>query len=76
MPRMDGIELLRQLRRKPRRPYVIAVSGGGMTMDADFPLDMAHRMGADLTLEKPFDFEHLTAVIETALQRTPTANAA
>lgn len=76
MPRMDGIELLSRLRTKPERPTIVAVSGAGEAMGADNPLDLARGMGADITLEKPFDFDTLTTQIEAHVARSRVADAA
>lgn len=66
MPQMDGIELLRLLRRRPDCPPVIAISGGGFRVQVDY-LDLARRLGAREILRKPFTRRGLTAAIESVM---------
>ena len=54
MPGKDGIETIRDLRREFPEIKILAVSGrGGVQINAN--LERAKRVGADLTLPKPFD---------------------
>ena len=53
MPEFDGLEMIRSIRRKPRAPKVVAISGGGK-MDSKQLLDVACALGADAAMEKPF----------------------
>ncbi|MEN9935555.1 MAG: hypothetical protein RLZZ387_2134 [Chloroflexota bacterium] len=55
MPRMDGMELIRAIRRDYAEMYVILVTAFG-TPDTE---KNAMRMGANDYLAKPFDFEEL-----------------
>ena len=66
MPEMEGLQLLRELRKKPARPTVIAMSGGGRGSATDY-LEIAKTFGATVTLPKPFSQEQLTAAIDRAL---------
>jgi len=67
MPDMDGIELLRTLRRASEPPPIIAISGGGRTVQVDY-LDLAQRLGAAQVLRKPFTRRVLRAAIAAALK--------
>jgi twitching motility two-component system response regulator PilH len=60
MPEMDGLEIIRELRRDPCRVAIIAISGGGPNY-----LDAAKKFGADVILAKPFSPPELIAAIET-----------
>jgi len=63
MPEMDGIEIVSSLREAASRVPIIAMSGGGL-FDKGMLLDSAQALGADRTLEKPFDLEELRHAVE------------
>lgn len=70
MPEQDGIETLAQLRRsKSKPPKVIAISGGRRKWDVK-PLQLAHLMGAQKTLAKPFERKELFETIH-GLMKSP-----
>ncbi|WP_374306271.1 response regulator FixJ [Methylocella sp.] len=76
MPGIDGLELLRLLRRQRVRPPVVVMTGHG-----DVPLAVeAMKAGAVDFLEKPFDDESFLAAVRLALERArddaPRAEAA
>jgi CheY-like chemotaxis protein len=52
MPDSDGLEVIRILTSDHPRIRIIAISGGGMIHRTTY-LDLAHLLGADLTLQKP-----------------------
>jgi YesN/AraC family two-component response regulator len=54
MPEKEGLETIIDLWREFPRVKIIAMSGGGRTGNLNF-LDVARRLGAQHTLEKPFD---------------------
>lgn len=65
MPEMDGLELLRRLRRGPHHLPVVVMTGHG-----DVPLAVeAMKAGAADFLEKPFDDESFLVAIRLALDR-------
>lgn len=67
MPRMDGIQVLEQLRRsKPSLP-VIFLTARGQEQDRVKGL----KSGADDYVVKPFSVGELTARVEAVLRRTP-----
>lgn len=67
MPRREGLEVIREIRRKFPEIRLIAISGGGRTKSADF-LQLAKKLGADAILPKPLDIDVLEkAVRELAL---------
>jgi len=62
MPNLDGIELIRHLRKKKTVPRIVAMSG----QDASGPasvLELARRLGAAAILQKPFTNNELLAAV-------------
>lgn len=66
MPEMDGIEVIRDIRRGPSDVKIIAISGGA-SMPAEDALRLAKRLGANSVMAKPFMAEHLLAMVMEAL---------
>lgn len=65
MPGMDGIDLLRQLKKEPKTLPIVIMTGHG-----DIPLAVeAIKLGAIDFLEKPFEDERLVIMISTALSQ-------
>lgn len=62
MPRMDGLELLVEIKRRSPATQVLILTGQGSIADAV----RAMRMGADDFLEKPFDPDALRERVLTA----------
>jgi CheY-like chemotaxis protein len=62
MPEVDGLEVVRALRKMKSRPGVIAMSGEGRAGPFDY-LAMAALLGADETLVKPFAVAELKEAI-------------
>ncbi len=68
LPGMDGIEILREVRkRRPKLP-VIAISGGGRQGSLS-PLEAASRLGANATLPKPLEFETFLSLVAELLAK-------
>jgi CheY-like chemotaxis protein len=63
MPQSDGIEVLREVRRKWPALPVIIMSGGGVIPDGDL-LKMARALGASETLSKPVRIAALAAAVD------------
>ena len=55
MPGVDGIVLLKRVRRERPELKVIAISGGGPAMTLDLSATLAQVWGAEAVLYKPFD---------------------
>ena len=53
MPEMEGIGAILQIKRRPRPPKIIAISGAGPGGRRDY-LSWAKHLGADEVLAKPF----------------------
>lgn len=65
MPGMSGIDLLKEIRKRPHPMPVIVITGHG-----DVPLAVeAMKLGAAEFLEKPFDDALLLQAVKTALSR-------
>jgi CheY-like chemotaxis protein len=66
MPNKEGIETIMELRRRHPLLKVIAMSGGGRVGAMSY-LELAGKLGAVHTLEKPFNGAALLEAIDTAL---------
>ncbi|WOI09607.1 response regulator [Thalassospira lucentensis] len=67
MPDTDGLNTIREIRKRYKALPIIAVSGGGRTHNMEF-LGMAKQIGADATLAKPFRISALVEVIHRLLR--------
>ena len=61
MPESDGFEAIAAFRREFPQTKIVAISGGGTRAKQDY-LAAARLVGADATLQKPFD---VSALLET-----------
>jgi len=69
MPGMDGIELLKHMKAADNRFPIVIMTGHG-----DVPLAVeAMKLGAIDFLEKPFEAERLTTMIESAIRQAEPA---
>jgi CheY-like chemotaxis protein len=68
MPEMDGVEVLRELRRDYPGMSVVAISGGAYEGKVQL-LDVAKGLGAVAVLKKPFALEDLVGVVNDVLER-------
>ena len=66
MPDVEGLQLLRDIRRLPDPPKTIAMSGGGRGSAANY-LEIASAMGASATLTKPFTQRAIVDLIDQVL---------
>lgn len=66
MPQRDGLEVLREARRRWPGLPVIAISGGGWIKATEL-LGMAERLGADNVLQKPVRRDDLIRAVDEAL---------
>jgi CheY-like chemotaxis protein len=66
MPNMDGIEVIRALRRDHPALRIIAMSGGGRLAAPDL-LHPAGKLGADATIAKPFGMKDIARAIADLL---------
>ncbi|HEV2550320.1 MAG TPA: response regulator [Stellaceae bacterium] len=66
MPESEGIETIVAIRGVAPDLPIIAISGGGQILEAEF-LDMALQLGATAALRKPFELAELLATLERLL---------
>jgi len=69
MPKLGGMETIRQMRRERPSAKVIAMSGGAGPGGLDFAT-AARELGADAALEKPFDPAALASLLRDLLPQT------
>ena len=67
MPEMDGLEVIRELRKDLYAAKIIAISGDGHANGKTY-IDAAIMMGADAKLMKPFSSKKLLEAIENVMQ--------
>jgi DNA-binding response OmpR family regulator len=61
MPELEGIGAILQIKRRPKPPKIIAISGAGPGGRRDY-LSWARHLGADETLAKPFRMSQILAL--------------
>lgn len=69
MPEQEGLQTIREIRKRRLPVKILAVSGGGRVARLDF-LDFAAEFGADRTLAKPFRVPELLGIVDELLQRS------
>jgi len=68
MPQKDGIEIIMFLKRRKISIPIIAMSGGGQ-LSPKIYLEMAQKLGAKFTFQKPFDNRELIKAVKVCLQK-------
>ena len=71
MPEKEGIETIIELRKEYADLKILAISGGIPGYGPDHFLHIAQKLGADGTLDKPFNMQQLLGKVENLL--TPAA---
>jgi DNA-binding NtrC family response regulator len=66
MPEQDGIGTINMLREKHPEMKIIAISGGGSILGADY-LQLARKLGAHYVFSKPFDNKQLLIKVKELL---------
>ncbi|AFG37831.1 response regulator [Spirochaeta africana] len=69
LPRMDGIELIREIRASCDYPLVIIAISGGSTHAVQSHLETARIAGADGALAKPFQRTALQQLLQDLLRK-------
>ncbi|MGO8919214.1 MAG: response regulator [Stellaceae bacterium] len=64
MPDTDGVEVIRELRRRCPDIWIVAISGGGDKVSAQYCLTLSRAFGTDRILYKPFCKAELLSAIE------------
>ncbi len=67
MPEKEGLEIIMDLRREFPDVKIIAMSGGGHMGNLNF-LEVAKRLGAQRTLQKPFGLQEVFQAVQELLQ--------
>jgi CheY-like chemotaxis protein len=67
MPEKEGLETIRELRLEFPEVKIIAVSGGGRIGPVQY-LDVAKKLGAARTFDKPVDLEELVQAVQGILK--------
>lgn len=67
MPGMDGVETIMEIRRSQAGARIVAMSGGGRLRSEDL-LEMARKLGAAATINKPFRQHELLAKLRDVLE--------
>jgi CheY-like chemotaxis protein len=70
MPKKEGIETIREIRRIAPKVKILAMSGGGGVGTPHY-LEMAGKLGADVTLMKPVSAANLRATVSALLADAP-----
>lgn len=63
MPNKEGIETIVDLRKESSDVKIIAISGGGRIGPGSY-LETVKQLGADMTFEKPIEYDTLLAAID------------
>ena len=69
LPKIDGLDVLKQIRNRRPSPPVLILSGRARVEDRVKGLDL----GADDYLTKPFSFSELSARVRALLRRNPSS---
>ena len=75
MPDSDGLEVIRLLKSDHPKIGIIAISGGGMICRTTY-LELAHLLGAHVTLQKPVMPSDLVFAVSELLEATPAKSGA
>ena len=71
MPDKDGLELIKEVRKKYPLVKIIAMSGGGGNGKEEY-LDMAKRFGSSYSLTKPFSSDELISALKKVVGNEET----
>jgi YesN/AraC family two-component response regulator len=68
MPEKEGLETIMELRRTFPTTKIVAISGGGRQGNLFNALQVAEKLGAHSTLQKPFNAAQIISAVHEALQ--------
>jgi CheY-like chemotaxis protein len=72
MPERDGVETIREMRRRRSPAKILVITGGGPAKHMEY-LGIAEIFGADRSLAKPFKLAALVDVVEEMLTSRKSA---
>lgn len=64
MPDIDGYEFIRKIHNIHPNLKVITISGGCDPFDKESTLTISRKLGANITLQKPFEYSELISAVE------------
>lgn len=67
MPEQEGLETIIALRRQHPATKIVAISGGGYQSKFIRALDIATKLGANSTLQKPFSSQQMIDVLQEVM---------
>jgi CheY-like chemotaxis protein len=67
MPDGDGLEVITELKHTDGTVRILAISGGGGPLEADYCVKLAKALGAHATMTKPFDRNQLVNAVQSVL---------
>jgi CheY-like chemotaxis protein len=67
MPEKEGVETIREVKKRFPEIRILAMSGGVGVMDSSYALRLAKGFGADRTLPKPITRSQLLAAVDSLL---------
>jgi CheY-like chemotaxis protein len=67
MPEKEGVETIREVKKRFPEIRILAMSGGVGVMDSSYALRLAKGLGADRTLPKPITRSQLLAAVDSLL---------
>ncbi|ETW95744.1 MAG: hypothetical protein ETSY2_47630, partial [Candidatus Entotheonella gemina] len=67
MPEQEGLETIMALRLKHPDTKIVAISGGGYQSKFVRVLDIATKLGANSTLQKPFSSQQMIHVLQEVI---------
>ena len=68
MPEKEGLETIMEMRRDYPDTKIIAISGGGQKGRLVRALDIAEKLGAHCTLQKPFSSQQMITALHEVTQ--------
>ncbi len=69
MPNKEGLEFIREIRKKNPEIRIIAISGGAQRIDIQNILFLANKFGADRVFQKPFEIHNLITAVNELLSQ-------
>jgi CheY-like chemotaxis protein len=73
MPEVDGLELIRSIRKNFLNLKILAMSGGSARLNGTDTLQLAGVLGANAVIHKPFSIHEITQIIQNILDQAEPA---